>query len=58
MSEGRLAKDSYYVQSSLNRGNQEINESMSFEDGLWCLKTKLDIIMLQVQLNTIMYEIE
>ena len=50
--------DGYYVQSSLNRGNQEITEGMSFENGLRCLKAKLDIIMLQIQMDTIMHEIE
>mgnify|MGYP004711853839 CR=1 FL=1 len=45
------------MQNSLNRGNQEIVEGMSFEDDL-SLLTKLDVITLQVQLDTIMLEIE
>ena len=53
----RLAMDGYYVQNSLNRGNQEITEGMSFEDGLKSLKAKLDGIMLK-QMDTIMHEIE
>ena len=55
---GRSAMDGYYVQSSLNKGNQEITEGMSFEDGLRRLKAKLDVITVKVQLDTIMYEIE
>mgnify|MGYP004709237509 CR=1 FL=1 len=50
---GRLAMDGYQVQSSFNRGNQEITEGMSFEDGLRCLKAKFDVMM-----DTIMHEIE
>ena len=50
--------DSYNVQSSMNRGNKEITESMSFENGLRKLKAKLDVIMLKVQLGTIVHEIE
>ena len=45
--------DDHQVQSSLNRGNQEIIKGMSFEDGLRSLKTKCDVITLKVQLNTI-----
>ena len=53
-----LAMDGCLVQSSFNRGNQEITEGMSFEDGLRCLKAKFDVMMLQVQMDTIMHEIE
>ena len=31
---------------------------MSFENGLRCLKNKFDVITLQVQIDTIMHEIE
>ena len=54
----RSATDGYYVQSSFNRSNQEITEGMSFADGLRSLKAKLDIITLQIQMDTIMHEIE
>ena len=49
----RLAMDCYQVQSSLNRGHQDMFESVSFEDSLRCLKAKLDFITLKVQLDTI-----
>ena len=49
--------NSYYMQSSKHRGNQEIIEGMSFDNGLRCLKVKFDVIMLKVQLDTIMHEI-
>ena len=37
MKNGRSAIDGYYMQSSMNRGDQEITKGMSFEDGLKCL---------------------
>ena len=46
--------DSYHVQNSVDRGNQEITKGMSFEDGLRSLKAKFDYITL----DTIMHEIE
>ena len=58
MREERSTMDGYYVQSSLNQGNQKITEGMSFEDGLKCLRAKLDVITLQIQMDTIMHEIE
>ena len=45
---GRSAMDGYHMQSSMNRGNQEITEGVSFEDSLRCLKAKFDVIMLKV----------
>ena len=32
----------------MNRGNQEVSESMSFENGLRSLKVKIDYITLKV----------
>ena len=51
--EERLAMDCYHVQNFMDRGNQEITEGMSFENGFRNLKAKLDYIMLKVQLDTI-----
>nr|XP_027085682.1 uncharacterized protein LOC113707618 [Coffea arabica]XP_027085771.1 uncharacterized protein LOC113707684 [Coffea arabica] len=50
--------DGYQVPSFFNKGNQEFTECMSFKDGLRCLKAKFDVMMLQVQMDTIMHEIE
>ena len=58
MREESLAIDCYQVQSSLNRGNQEITEGMLFEGALRSLKAKLDVITLKVQLDTIMHGTE
>ena len=53
MRSGSLAMNGYYVQSSIDRSNQEFNENMSFEDGLRSLKVKLDVIALNVQIDII-----
>ena len=58
MRSGRSALDCYQVRSSLNRGNQEITEGMSFEDYFRSLKAKLDFITLKVQLDTITHMLE
>ena len=43
----------YQLQNSLDRGNQDVSEDISFEDGLRSLKIKLHVITLKVQLDTI-----
>ena len=58
MRSGRSATNCYHVQSSMNRGNQDVSESMSFENSLKSLKAKFDFITSKVQLDTIMHEIE
>ena len=50
---GRSTINCYHGQSSLNRGNQEITEGISFENGLKSIKAKLDVITLKIQLDTI-----
>ena len=37
----------------MDRGDQEIIEGISFDDGLRCLKAKWDFITLKVQLYTL-----
>ena len=53
MKSGSSVMNGYYMQSSMDKGNQEITENMLFDDGLRCLKAKCDFITLKVQLNTI-----
>ena len=58
MRSGRSATNGYQVQSSLNRGNQDVSEGMSFENGLKSLKAKLDVITLKILLDTITHMLE